>query len=197
MKKFEITAVLEEACKQTLLCRMFLKADPNCYNCFPLKKSEDLFLYMDEQDFRLDGYVVRRIKDVVEISSKVDLTNDILESEGVTSEIKKIDIDISTWDRVLSYLSEKRCNAIFESEDRNSGQIDFVIGRIEKKDDRYLFVRGFDVNGQWDEKPTRIAYSELVSVSFGTRYVEIFSKYLPVCPVEPEISLVKSESETK
>ncbi|MBR2751363.1 MAG: hypothetical protein IKD90_09545 [Clostridiales bacterium] len=193
MKKFEITEVLEEACKQTLLCRMFLKSDPNCYNCFPLQKSDELFLYMDEQDFRLDGYVVRRIKDVVEISSKVDLTNDILESEGVTSEIKKIDIDLSSWDRVLFYLSEKRMNAIFESEDRNSGQIDFVIGRIEKKDDRYLYVRGFDADGKWEDKSTRIAFSELISISFGTRYVEIFSKYLPVCPVEPEISLVKPE----
>ena len=85
VKRFEINAVLEEATRQTLLCRMFLKADPNCYSCFPLKSSEDLFLYMDEQDFRLDGYVVRRMKDIVEINSKVDLTNDILESEGVTS----------------------------------------------------------------------------------------------------------------
>ena len=183
MKKFEITAVLEEACKQTLLCRMFLRADPNCYNCFPLKKSEDLFLYMDEQDFRLDGYVVRRIKDVMEISSKVDLTNDILESEGVTSEIKKLDIDLTSWESVLRYLDEKKCNAIYESEDRDSGQIDYVIGRLEKMDDRYLYVRGFDINGKWDEKSTRIAFSGLVSISFGTRYVEIFSKYLPACPV--------------
>lgn len=190
MKRFEINAVLEEACRQTLLCRMFLKADPNCYSCFPLKSSEELFLYMDEQDFRLDGYVVRRMKDIVEINSKVDLTNDILESEGVTSQIQKIDIDLSSWEGMLSYLSHNRLNAIYESEDRNSGNIDYVIGRIEKKDDRYIYVRGFDTDGKWEEKPTRIAFSELVSISFGTRYVEVFSKYLPPCPVERDISLL-------
>ncbi|MBO4687144.1 MAG: hypothetical protein J5636_01390 [Clostridiales bacterium] len=190
MKKFEITAVLEEACRQTLLCHMFLKADPNCYSAFPIKANEELFLYADEQDFRLDGYVVRRLKDIVEINSKTDITNDILENEGVTAQLVKPDIDISSWDSVLRYLSQNKRNAIFESEDRNSGNIDFVIGRIEKTDERYLFVRGFDTNGNWDEKPTRIAYSELVSISFGSRYVEIFSKYLPPCPVERDISLL-------
>ena len=188
MKRFEINAVLEEACNQTLLCRMFLKADPNCYNCFPLKASSELLLYMDEQDFRLDGYVVRRIRDIIEISSKEDITRSILESEGVLSEIKPIDIDLASWETVLKYLEGTRCNAIFESEDRNSGQIDFVIGRVEKSDERYLFVRGFDANGNWDEKPTRIAFSELVSISFGTRYVTIFSKYLPPCPLDLENS---------
>ena len=194
MKKFEINAVLEEACRQTLLCHMFLKADPNCYSAFPVKAGEDLFLYMDEQDFRLDGYVVRRLKDIVEINSKVDITNDILENEGVTSQVEKLDIDISSWDGVLRYLSHGRKNAIFESEDRNSGNIDYVIGRIEKTDDRYLYVRGFDTNGNWEEKPTRIAFSELVSISFGTRYVEVFSKYLPPCPVEHDISLLPPKS---
>ena len=190
MKKFEITAVLEEACRQTLLCHMFLKADPNCYSCFPIKTSEDLFLYMDEQDFRLDGYVVRRLKDIIEINSKTDLTNDILESEGVTAQVKRIDMDLSSLEGVLSYLSHNRLNAIFESEDRNSGNIDYVIGRIEKRDDRYLYVRAFDTNGSWEEKATRIAFSELVSISFGTRYVDIFSKYLPPCPVERDISIL-------
>lgn len=184
MKKFEITAVLEEACRQTLLCRMFLKADPNCYNCFPLKSGPELLLYMDEQDFRLDGYVVRRIRDIVEISSKEDITRSILESEGVLDEVRPVDIDLTSWDTVLQYFSSNRCNAIFESEDRNSGQIDFSIGRLAKVDDRYLYVLGFDANGNWEEKPMRIAFSELVSISFGTRYVEIFSKYLPPCPLD-------------
>ena len=61
-------------------------------------------------------------------------------------------------------------------------------------DDRYLYVRGFDTNGNWEEKPTRIAFSELVSISFGTRYVEVFSKYLPPCPVEHDISLLPPKS---
>lgn len=197
MKKFEITAVLEEACKQTLLCRMFLKGDPNCYNCFPLALGEELFLYMDEQDFRLDGFVVRRLKDLVEISSKQDIVNEILESEGVTSEIRRPDIDLSSWSGVLRYLSANKCNAIFESENRNSGQIDFAIGRLEKTDERYLYVRCFDASGQWEEKPTKIAFSELVSISFGTRYVEVFSRYLPVCPIERDISLVEPNSSSR
>ena len=194
MKRFEINAVLEEACRQTLLCHMFLKADPNCYSCFPIKASEDLFLYVDEQDFRLDGYVVRRMKDIVEISSKVDITNDILENEGVTAQIQKPDIDVSSWEGVLSYLSANKKNAIFESEDRNSGNIDYVIGRIEKIDDRYLYVRAFDTNGKWEEKATRIAFSELLSIAFETRYVEVFSKYLPPCPVKTDISLLPPKS---
>ncbi|MBP5491848.1 MAG: hypothetical protein J6Y08_03295 [Clostridiales bacterium] len=193
MKKFEITAVLQEASRQTLLCRMFLKHDPNCYNCFPLKSSEDLFLYAEEEDFRLDGFVVRRLKDVVEISSKEDITNAILESEGVISELTRPDVDIASWETVFMYLYANKMNAIFESEDRNSGQIDYTIGRVEKKDDRYMYVRAFDAEGHWEEKPVRIAYSELISVSFGTRYVEIFSKYLPVCPVEHDISLLEKK----
>lgn len=190
MKKFEISAVLDEACRQGLHCRMFLKADPNCYSCFPIKAGEDLFIYMEEQDFRLDGYVCRRVKDIIEISSKVDLTDEILKSEGVTVEVKDVDIDVSNWDGVLSYLSAHKMNAIFESESRDSGMLDYAIGRIEKKDDRYLYVRGFDTDGKWEEKSSRIAFSELCSISWGTRYVDVFSKYLPPCPVERDISLL-------
>lgn len=193
MKKFEISAVLDEACRQGLHCRMFLKADPNCYSCFPVKANEDLFIYMEEQDFRLDGYVARRVKDIIEISSKTDLTDEILESEGVTAEVKRVEIDLSTWEGVLAYLSQHKLNAIFESESRDSGMLDYVIGRIEKKDDRYLYVRGFDTDGKWEEKPTRIAFSELCSISWGTRYVDVFSKYLPPCPVERDISLLPKD----
>lgn len=193
MKKFEISAVLNEACKQGLHCRMFLKADPNCYSCFPVRTGEDLFIYMEEQDFRLDGYVIRRVKDIVEISSKVDLTDEILKSEGVINEVKDVDIDVSTWEGILSYLSSHKLNAIFESESRDSGMMDYAIGRIEKKDDRYLYVRAFDADGNWEEKPTRIAFSELSSISWGTRYVDIFSKYLPPCPIEHDISLLPKD----
>ena len=91
---------------------------------------------------------------------------------------------------MLSYLTHNRLNAIFESEDRNSGNIDFVIGRIEKRDDRYIYVRAFDTDGKWDDKATRIAFAGLISISFGTRYVEVFSKYLPPCPVERDISIL-------
>ena len=193
MKKFEINAVLDEACKQGLHCRMFLKADPNCYSCFPVRAGEDLFIYMEEQDFRLDGYVCRRVKDIVEISSKVDLTDEILKSEGVINEVKDVDIDVSTWEGILSYLSSHKLNAIFESESRDSGMMDYAIGRIEKKDDRYLYVRAFDADGNWEEKPVRIAFSELCSISWGTRYVDIFAKYLPPCPIEHDISLLPKD----
>jgi hypothetical protein len=40
-------------------------------------------------------------------------------------------------------------------------------------------MRGFDADGIWDEEPTEILFSNVTSVTFGSRYVEVFSKYVP------------------
>ena len=58
----------------------------------------------------------------------------------------------------------------------------FAIGCIPTVDSDHMLLQRFDADGIWDEEPTQIFYADITSVSFGTRYINVFSKYLPPRP---------------
>ncbi len=78
-------------------------------------------------------------------------------------------------------------NIIVEKENLNDDESEFVIGRIERVYKEFAYVRHFDADGVWQDEPYKIPYSEITSVSFGTRYVDIFSKYLDEIPSKGNI----------
>ena len=80
--------------------------------------------------------------------------------------------------------TENEKNIIVEKESLNEDECEFVIGRIEKIYKKFVYVYHFDADGVWQDKPYRIPYAEITSVSFGTRYVEVFSKYLEEFPAK-------------
>ena len=54
----------------------------------------------------------------------------------------------------------------------------FAIGRISKVTKTKVYFQHFDADGIWEEELWEIPFTEITSVSFGTRYVETFSKYI-------------------
>ena len=54
----------------------------------------------------------------------------------------------------------------------------FLIGRIIKATKTKVVMQHFDADGIWQEELYEVPYTKITSVSFGTRYVDTFSKYL-------------------
>lgn len=132
MKKSDIKEVLRCAVKPRSLCRVFLKYDHNYRYYFPLAVSDRLFLAASEDDFILDGFTVRRFRDV-----------------------KKV-----------------------EKESISNDECEFAIGRIAKVSKTKILFKNFDADGIWQDGCYEIPYSEITSVTFLSRYVEVFSKYV-------------------
>ena len=75
-------------------------------------------------------------------------------------------------------LKEQNKNIIIENEKAEEDDYSFVIGRIIKATKTKVVMQHFDADGIWEEELYEIPYSKITSVSFDTRYVNVFSKYL-------------------
>jgi len=182
MTKAEIRETVETCMKNRKLCRAFMRYDLNYFYYFPLMLNDNLFLGIEEDDFLLDGYSIRRFRDVTKAEVKDDIYVKILKEEGIIDSIVVPNVDITNWQSVFTTMQMMNKNIIVEHESLNEKECIFVIGRIEKAFKNFVYFRHFDADGIWRDEPYKIPYAEITSVIFGTRYVDTFSKYLCILP---------------
>ena len=178
----EIRIVLASAIEDPKICRVYFNYDPNYFYYFPLAVSKDLFIGANEDDFSIDGYTIRRIRDVVNVRIKDDKCLEIDIAEGLLDEINLPEIDITDWSTTFEALRDMGENIIIEKESSVAEDCQFAIGRIVAIFYDFLLLREFDAEGNWLCDNTIIPFSEITSVTINSRYVRVFSKYLPPCP---------------
>jgi hypothetical protein len=178
MTKGEIKEVINGCIQQKKICNVYFRYDHCYWNLIPLKANDKLFLSVKEDDFILNGYTIRRFKDMNKVKAKDDMCDRILAHEGITDTIETPDIDIDDWKAVFESLKLLGKNIIVEKESLDEREWEFAIGRIEKIYNRFAYVRHFDADGIWQEEPFQIPYSEITSITWMSRYVDIFSKYV-------------------
>jgi len=184
MKRTEIKKRIQSAEQNTNICVLYFNYAPYCFNLIPLLSKDKLFLCALEDDFILDGYTIRRFKDVIKAKVQKDLCDIILEKEGIVQNLITPDIDISEWKSVFQSLEFIGRNIIVEKETFDGKDDQFIIGRIEKIGKHFVSVWNFDADGIWNNSPTHVPYSEITSVTFDSRYVTVFSKYICDPPFE-------------
>ena len=179
MKEFVKTAT-----ENTKVINAYFRFDPGFYqNLIPLTSKDKLFLSANENDFILNGYIIYRFKDLTKVKIKNDMCDKILKEEGLTSNVEVPSIDISSWKSVFESLKNMDRNIIVEKQTVDGKDSEFVIGRIDEIHKNFAYVWHFDADGVWDDSPTKVPYSEITDVKFGSRYVETFSKYVGEPPL--------------
>ena len=179
MTKSKIIKRISECIEPRRICRVYMNYDEHYFYYFPLKVNEKFFLGAAEDDFILDGWCIRRIKQVEKAQIKNDKCLEISIGEGIVDSIVTPEVDISSWQSIFDSLHRIGKNIIIEHESRDADKCEFYIGRIESVRNHSVLLRYFDADGVWDKTPTKIPYSDITSVTFGSRYVDVFSKYLP------------------
>ena len=178
MTKAEIKAVINDCILHQKICNAYFRYDHYYWNLIPLKANDKLFVSVKEDDFVLNGYTIRRFKDMKKVKVKDDMCARILALEGITGTIEMPVVNIENWKTAFESLKAMGKNIIVEKESLDDGEWEFAIGRIEKIYNRFAFVRHFDADGIWQEEPYRISYSEITSITFMSRYVDVLSKYI-------------------
>lgn len=178
MTKTQIKKLIKQAIEPHKICRVFLKYDANYRYYFPIIVGERLFLGAEEDDFILDGYSIRRFRDVVKCEIKDDKCVEIDFAEGLLEHLVTPDVDITNWETSLSSLQKTGKNIIIEKENLGGDKNEFAIGKVVKIRRNKALFRGFDADGIWDDELLEIPFSQITSVTFSSRYVEVFSKYL-------------------
>lgn len=182
MTKAEIKDIVENCRKEKKVCRVFLRYDVNYRYYFPLLVNDKLFLGAEEDDFLIDGYAIRRFRDVTKAQIKNDLCATILNREGIADSLELPDVDITNWEMVFKSLQKINKNVIVEKESLNADDSEFVIGKIEKVCKHFAYIRHFDADGVWQAESYKIPYTGITSVTYASRYIETFSKYLGPLP---------------
>ncbi|MBR5308161.1 MAG: hypothetical protein IKU43_05270 [Clostridia bacterium] len=178
MKKSEIKDLICKATAQRQLCRVKLDYDENTWFAFPLITNDKLFLCANEDDFILNGYSIRRFRDVKSAEYQNGKILSMIKAEKLDEGITVPCIDMTDWQTIFTSLKDAGKNIIVENEKAEENSDLFVIGKIIKATKNKVTMQHFDADGIWEDEFYEIPYSKITSVSFGTRYVETFSRYL-------------------
>ena len=178
MTKSYIIKLINTAITKKQLCRVEFDYDDNSQFVFPLLTNDKLFLCANEDDFILNGFSLRRFRDVNKAEYQEGKTFSMIKAERIIEKIIVPTVDITSWQTFFESLKSQNKNIIVENEKAEEDEDSFIIGRIIKTTKTKVVMQHFDVEGIWEEEFYEVPYNKITSVSFGTRYVETFSKYL-------------------
>ncbi len=178
MKKSDIKQLINKSIEQRRLCRIKFDYDDNTWFVFPLLANDKLFLCANEDDFILNGYSIRRFKDIEKTEYQDGKILSMIKAESIDAKIIVPDVNMTDWQTIFTSLKELNKNIIVENEKAEENEDSFIIGRIIKATKSKVVIQHFDADGIWEEEFYEVPYTRITSVSFGTRYVETFSKYL-------------------
>ena len=173
MKKKEIIKQLDKSAETALSGNCCLDCDRDYYNLIVLKRSNNIVLAAHDDDFAIDGYLIFSLDKVKSFCVKTDIYNRIMRQEKISTDIFMPDIDCEDMRAVCEsiFLHEK-----FISLYRSDGR--FYIGKLLRVKKHSVIFRGYDADGIWLE-PVKIPFDDIGVISYGDRYTEIFSKYVP------------------
>ncbi len=176
MRKYEIKELIKSSIPALKLCKVRYNYENDKYYhfLFPLKTSDKLFLGAVEEDFILDGYTIRRYRDVKKVEDKGGKYLEINRAEGVLEELFIPDVDVTSWKTVFESLQKIGKNIIVEDENNEN----FAAGKIEKVLSNKIIFKCFDADGIWEDCTWEIPFSGVTTVTFSSRYIDVFSKYV-------------------
>jgi len=178
-----VKELIDEATSNLQIANVYMAYDENYYNLIPVKVSNQLFLAINEDDFIFDGFRISRFRDVKEVRIKNDKCDEIVRREGLLNNLRIPEINLENWQTVFEGLKNIGENVIVEYEAAEGKNDNFTIGKIDRMYKSCMYMYYFDANGIWELDPYRIPYNEVTSVTFNSRHVNIFSKYIIPAPI--------------
>lgn len=156
-------------------CGLF-NYDPNELYFYVLGVADNLFLCVEEDDFMLDGFQIRKISDLKKLEIDDNLCHKINEENRLLEGVNAPAIDLSTWKSVFESLKPLDTFIIVENE-KPDGDGFFYMGRVTEIQKTFVVFSAVDADGVWYEN-IKIPYSEITSVTFNNRYSQTWQKYM-------------------
>lgn len=173
MKKEKLIACIENACGTYELCRCWFEYDKNYWYFYILDFNAKLFLGVEENDFQLNGFQIRRMQDIKKVETRHDACTLINRKQEILKTVRKPTINLGSWQTAFESLQRLNCLLIIENEYKNQ----FCIGRLIKIKKKSLIFQEFDADGKWQDE-IEIDYDTITSVTFKDRYSVTWQKYL-------------------
>ncbi len=150
----------------------------------PLALGSELFLCQEvNPDLLLpDGFSVLRLADVVEVRSRgwERVVERALADEARLPEPDAIPaLSLDGWPAVLADLQARGERVVVNCEEYDDG---FFLGPIVGLEEDGVEILPIDSAGKWEEDTWTVEYDGITCVSFGTRYIQVFSRHAGETP---------------
>ncbi len=178
----ELAAKIKSCISPTAICKVTFEYQQYEEFFFPVAISDELFLAISERDFRLDGFTVRQISDVLSVEQVKGTYLKIHQAEGNLARISTPPINIKSWRHVFNSILASGETVSIEGYTPNSASKYFIIGRVLAVGEQGIRVRTFDGSGNWAEKPITVPYANIFSMTFGSSYITTYCKYVSPFP---------------
>ena len=180
MNKEQMTALAtaKEKKQLTALYRDEL-AQANDYCGIPVTLGRQLVVLARETDFALDGYVALRLADVTFLEQVDDapFIHKLAQGEGLYQKVQPPRLaDGDSWQGLLGGVKAAYGGWMTAETVDEEGSC-FFMGILARVDGNYLYLNQVDPDGSRRQEETTVALQDLVTVTFGGRYVELYRKY--------------------
>lgn len=177
MKKSQIIKCLKKAAGTYKICRCYFKFIDDYFYFYILDCSDKFMLGIEEDDFILDGFEIRRIKHINNIDFRDDACVKINKERQILAGVLTPDIDLTSWETVFKSLSDIDCFVRIDNDSEKNGKKFTYIGKISKVKKSKIVFTLVDADGERFEN-IKIPYSKITSVIFGDRYTKTWQEYL-------------------
>lgn len=179
MKKKKVLRRLRRCLHPPVMCRLDMTCLPWALYVFPLWVTDKFLLGAVEDDFLLDGWCIRRVKQVRRAEIYDNKFLEIERAEGLVDRVAMPPVNLSDWRHIFLSLRGMNRPVIIEHESLKDEECDFYMGRVEDVRKHSVVFRCVHPDATWDDKPVRIYFRDITSVALGSRYIETFFKYVP------------------
>lgn len=177
MKKTKKLEIISSAKGTYDICRCYFDYHRNYWYFYILDYSEKFLFGIEENDFQLNGFQIRKISDLNKIEIKDDLCTKINKDKRILDNVNAPAVDLSSWQNIFSTLTDVTKYLIVENEHEKKNGPYFYIGKVKKIKRSSIIFSPFDADGKWFDD-VELLFSEITSVTFGDRYSKAYSEYV-------------------
>jgi len=181
MAKPDYRDTIVSCLKPQAICRVLFRNRSYDELLFPLRLSDKLFLSVIDQDFQLDGYTVRRLRDIVLAEPVRGNYLRMHKAEGNLSRLHVPPVPLRDWREVCDTLAAANELIMLECDAEND-ELTLLCGKITAVALPAIRFLPFDGDGEWHTRPITILYRQIRAITFGSRYLTTYAKYLPRSP---------------
>ena len=173
MKLQEKLNVLNQSINECKMTTCYFTHDITYVHYYVSNVNEKFVLGIEEFDFKINGYELRKMSRLKRVAIRDDKTNEINQMIGLTDQLVHLKIDISCWKNIFN--SEIFKDELIEVECDNDGTRYF--GKIVKVNQNSIYFLDFDADGIWAEEPLIIRFKDIDGIIWNSWYLNGWKHY--------------------
>lgn len=173
MKLQDKLNILKQSITECKMTTCYFTYEKSYVHYYVSDVNEKFVLGIEEFDFKIKGYELRKMSRLKSVCMRNDKTNEINDMMGLTNNLVHPEVDISSWKNIFS----SRCldNELIEIECDNDGN--FYIGKVVKILNNCIYFLELDPHGIWDDEPFIINYKDIDGIKWNTWYLNGWKWY--------------------